>query len=701
MPICKTLKIAFGFYTLLNVQTALAEQEDSPDDVESLLNLSLKDLLNFEIYTAGKTLEKIKNIPASVILISRKNIEKYGYNTLTEVLENAPGLYNIYSYAGVSGNFGIRGFWNPLSQNSNVAFLVNGVRQVSDYDRSNPLEKINIPVEAIDRIEIIRGPMAVLYGNGAAFGAINIITNEVNDNKNNSVGLISYGTNETKRTTLHLANKENNLRFVINAGYYATDGLDYKLRDMMGPENVASLPSLGVTDPDYRTNGLLGQNSKYFNVSGSKNQWLFDMAYNETQVGIFLLLPPLGDGYLRTSRNTSMMLGYQSDISDKINLDVRGTYNSYSRNDIFEVLVAGVDGTQIIGYNSLELELLLAITPNNYLNIITGINIRNVTNLREATEAPSVGVVDGFYEKTDQRTNAVFSQITYQATDKLNLVAGIRFEDLRPYQVNGIENNGLPAQSTFGGRQGDIQSTSPRLAAIYSINDQNIMKFLYGEANRTVNEKLKAETTKTSEINYIYSKRHFFASMSVFHNRLLDQVINDLVFENGTAASKTRNDGGISTNGIEFISNGNFSRYFFGEFSFTLQNSNNSKNSDIEVSYSPKTIAHAKLAYRNSKSTLAVITRYVSSMQPLYDLTKQNPDGSYGARVGNKVDPYFIVDFNIRQNNVFQKMYLNFKVSNLFNQEVRYPNNQETNELLDRGTLGAGRMLIGSVGIMF
>lgn len=142
---------------LLFTMPALAAKAES-----DLFDLSLDELVNVEIVTAGKAPEKIKDIPASVILITRREIEKYGYTTLTDVLENAPGLYNLYSYSGVSGNFGVRGFWNPNSQNSNVAILVNGVSQVYDNERTHPLEKINVPVEAIDRIEIIRGPMAVL-----------------------------------------------------------------------------------------------------------------------------------------------------------------------------------------------------------------------------------------------------------------------------------------------------------------------------------------------------------------------------------------------------------------------------------------------------------------------------------------------------------------------------------------------------------
>ena len=59
---------------------------------QDLLEMSLEDLLDIEITTAGKQVEKISDIPASVILITRKEIETYGYTSLEEILQNVPGL---------------------------------------------------------------------------------------------------------------------------------------------------------------------------------------------------------------------------------------------------------------------------------------------------------------------------------------------------------------------------------------------------------------------------------------------------------------------------------------------------------------------------------------------------------------------------------------------------------------------------------
>lgn len=324
-----------------------------------------------------------------------------------------------------------------------------------------------------------------------------------------------------------------------------------------------------------------------------------------------------------------------------------------------------------------------------------------MSDLRDVIVAPSLGIPNESFEKTDRITQAIFTQATYQVLENLSLVAGLRYEDLRSYKTNGITDGGLPTQSTFGRTLGNIQSTSPRLAAIYTLNTSSVVKFLYGEANRLGDDILKPEITKTTEINYIYSTTKFYTSVSMFRNQLQDLVIKHLVFENGSLVSRESNGGEITTNGIELIINGDLTKRLFGEFSITVQDSEDQKNKNIEVGYSPKTVSHAKLYYTINNSIIALIGRYVGSMETFYDLTKQNPDNSYGARTGNKINSYVVLDLNIRQDNIYKSIYLNFKINNILDKEIRYPNNQETNELLDRGTIGLGRTLIATIGMTF
>ena len=65
---------------------------------------------------------------------------------------------------------------------------------------------------------------------------------------------------------------------------------------------------------------------------------------------------------------------------------------------------------------------------------------------------------------------------------------------------------------------------------------------------------------------------------------------------------KQRNAGEVTTNGIEVIINGDLTRNLFGEFSVTVQDSVNENNRSLEVEYSPKAVAHAKLTYKNNST---------------------------------------------------------------------------------------------------
>lgn len=379
-------------------------------DPIDFFDMSLDELMNVEITTAAKVPERMSKIPASVTLISRNDIEKYGYTTLTEILENVPGFYNVYSYNGVSGNFGIRGFFNPRAQNSNVVILVNGISQLKDDDRSNPFEKIAVPVEAIDRIEIIRGPMSVIYGNGASFGVINIITNELTDHE--YLYSTSYGSLKTTKLVARAIAKKNDFKYTVNVSRYHTDGLDNTYKDMASAANFATFPGLGVTDPDPSTKDILENENQYFNFSAAYNNWHFDVAYNKTDVGLFVLFPPVDEGTERSTVSKTFMIGYARDITDWSNLNVRLNYNDYYHKTEFDILVPDSTGFQTIEYKSYEIEILSTLHPSKRLNIVAGINYRRMEDFKDFITVPVVGVIDELVLVDDRPTGSLFTQVT-------------------------------------------------------------------------------------------------------------------------------------------------------------------------------------------------------------------------------------------------------------------------------------------------
>ena len=111
-------------------------------------------------------------------ILNREEIARYGWITFEELLRNVPGFYLLDNtedrFIGTRGAVG-----------GGVQFLVNGIAQHPSLQKTltgTEIARLDIPVESIDRIEIIRGPMSVIYGNNAFQGVINIVTNEIEQN---------------------------------------------------------------------------------------------------------------------------------------------------------------------------------------------------------------------------------------------------------------------------------------------------------------------------------------------------------------------------------------------------------------------------------------------------------------------------------------------------------------------------------------
>jgi iron complex outermembrane receptor protein len=145
-----------------------------PDEEAS--RLSLEELLAVEVYSTSQYVRQISAAPSSASVVTAEEIRAHGYRNLTDVLKSLPGLYvsydRNYSYLGSRG-FGKVGDWN-----SRVLFMVDGHRVNENvYDGAYIGNDFILDVSLIDRIEYVAGPAAaMLYGNNAFFGAVNVIT---------------------------------------------------------------------------------------------------------------------------------------------------------------------------------------------------------------------------------------------------------------------------------------------------------------------------------------------------------------------------------------------------------------------------------------------------------------------------------------------------------------------------------------------
>lgn len=124
------------------------------------------------LVTANKYSETDLEIPAATEIITGKQIENMGAKSVMEVMKNIPGFVISESPFG-NGNPGIRGISGHMS------IMINGIPLNQDYY----FQMGTLSAASIDRIEVVKGGSAVLYGSNATTGVINIITKKDNINK--------------------------------------------------------------------------------------------------------------------------------------------------------------------------------------------------------------------------------------------------------------------------------------------------------------------------------------------------------------------------------------------------------------------------------------------------------------------------------------------------------------------------------------
>lgn len=700
-PLIGFVLLAFLFSSIVSAPLIAQEQEEEAEDV---MDMDLEDLLNVEITTAGKKAEKISDIPASVVLITRADIERYGYDTLDEILENVPGLYGLDQRDVAGLVLGVRGFWSAYA--NSIIFLINGVRQERMASDGATYMAQYIPVEAIDRIEVIRGPMSVIYGPGAFFGAINIITNDAKEDEKGLVS-VSYGSMQTVRAAVRAAYKKDDLSLVFNAGVYDSKGPDEPY------DRMASYPltdfTMKTTTKDRWINGI-----KFFNLSGSFKGFYANMTFNLNKRGLDIFFPAWDEGARATRTYSSISFGYKEDFSEKFSLDGKFTYHKGSTRsdwDWFTIDQLNIGGD--FNYREdYEMELNAYFTPSDKLNVTTGLFYRKIIYEQLETYMPLIdygyrlGLLDPVISQ------AWFLQADFIPSKKFKLVAGLRLEQSKKYTAyfRGLIGGVTGTEGEF---EHDKIEFIPRVAAIFRLNEKNIIKLLYGKAINVPSffqtagqvaagrSFLEPEYIQTFEINYLAAlSEKFTVNLSAFYNDFDNLIINTPFLDPdlGAYIGVNLNAGKMTTIGAELSIQAKPSDKFILELSGTYQKTEDKREGfkDIDVAYSPEILAYFKLAYAFSKNTgFAITGRYVGSMEAFYD-------GVIGDRIADAVDGYFSLGANLRFNNLFGKGYfLNVHCSNLLDDDYLFPSFTLNGNWADKGLIGYGRMIMVTFGKKF
>lgn len=146
--------------------TALAQEAEEATVLEQI------------VVTASGFEQTVKNAPASITVVTREDLEMGSYRDLTDALREVQGV-------SVTGGENDKDIYIRGLPGAYTLILVDGKRQSTRDARINGNagfeQNFLPPVAAIERIEVVRGPMSSLYGSDAMGGVINIITRKVSD----------------------------------------------------------------------------------------------------------------------------------------------------------------------------------------------------------------------------------------------------------------------------------------------------------------------------------------------------------------------------------------------------------------------------------------------------------------------------------------------------------------------------------------
>jgi outer membrane receptor protein involved in Fe transport len=664
-------------------QGAVAQTDDQE---VSLFSLSLEEVLALQIESASKRPEQISEIPASVIIITRRDIERMGYATLEEIIAHAPGLYHIDNYEDFL--IGVRG-----TVGGSIAFLVNGIlnhpvriKGLTIPERS----RLNIPVEAIDRIEIVRGPMSVIYGNNAFSGSINVITNQA---EKPMQGLVSaaLGNRETYKAFARIAAGDDRDSITVNAGWYKTEGIGGRFADVMSEEQLAGL------HPDMHTSldGDLSNEPLYLDLSWSHGSFTTDVRFSHMEYGFYVFTPSFDDGNRLDLQTFHGALSYSSDLSKTMSINGGLIYSSETYDLEFDFLSPTLQGHQLQGTKRLEGDLVLRQEPTDRLSVLAGLRHQRIFDIDNRISLAEIGL-DAERESDDVISNDAFLQVDYDLHDRLEIVAGARWSRIGSYTLLETSNPGDSDAVVTSNHYQAESILTPRLAAIYSIDEHNVFKAMVGEATQNNIEPTfrTPEEIRTTELCYLAVYPSWSLSLSAFQNSLTNilRKIQRYNPETGEYEKTVDNSGKWRTLGIEAILKLNPAERFYLQLSSIWQDTEDRNNPEIQVGNSPQLLAKAEAAYYHDKVTLAVNVDYVDSI--LADWQWQ-ADASGYKRIGNEVGSYFLVGANIRYRPT-SRLYLNAHISNLLDEEIRYPASELVN--FQYGAFGPGRRVLVTVG---
>ena len=446
---------------LLAIASVSAQGEPAKD----LTSLSLEQLLQVTIVGAAKYEQKQSDVAAAASVITRQEVQAFGWRTLGEALASLPGVYTTYDRQ--YHYLGTRGFGLPGDFNTRVLVTINGNR-VNGVTADQGPTGLDFPLDLdlIERIEFIPGPGGAVYGQNAMFGVINVITRN-GSALDGAEAAFAYQRPQRGRDGRASWGKrlDSGLDLLVSVSAMRARGED-RFYDF-GGAGVAGVAS-----------GLDRERDQELFARAAYGAWFYDLVYSDRRkddpTGAYLS-DPLVPGQFQRDRYDLLQLSYQDKFAGDT---LQVTARLFAGRQLYRSFLSY--GTpfsfpQNSEWRGAELRLLSTAFARHKLMVGLEVQdnvrydqlIEDIANPANNLTIPGSGYRAGIY-----------AQDEWRIADLLTATLGLRADR------NNVTGNNY----------------SPRAAVIWQPAPTTTLKALYGRAHRAPNAYERDYTDQVSQV---------------------------------------------------------------------------------------------------------------------------------------------------------------------------------------------------------
>lgn len=195
---------------------AVAAAQDVPSSTRQRPHFEMEEI----VVTASGLDDEVQQTPKNVTVITSDDIAQASSNNVVDLLAREANV-NLRSLYGHDKNAGIDIRGQGITSTNNVLVYVDGFR-LNPPDLAGP-DLSSVPLDQIERIEILRGAGSVIYGDGAVGGVVNITTRKPSAPFQGQLSG-STGSYDTVKGRASVEGRKHAFNYSLNAGHYDTDG---------------------------------------------------------------------------------------------------------------------------------------------------------------------------------------------------------------------------------------------------------------------------------------------------------------------------------------------------------------------------------------------------------------------------------------------------------------------------------------------